>query len=355
MIAYVRTRPTALEAAVKYLVLASTSSAFLIFGLALLYAATGSLEVGQWVAAPRGGMEYFSSSLLALGSVLVIVGAGFKLAAFPFHMWTPDVYQASSEPVAAFIATASKGAMVAFLLRFAISTDGFVAGSALATVVTVVAVLSMLAGNLLALLQNDIRRLLAYSSIAHMGYLLVAIIVASAAADSGATATGYYLAAYFPAMLAAFAVLSTLKLTGRDVTTTDDLRGLARERPFAALVMTLAFLSLAGLPLTSGFMAKLYVVTSGVAVNAWPLIIALVIGTSIGIFYYLRVISAMCASRTAEIITLPTSSGCSVRMVAVALLVVLAVLIIWLGIQPLPLLRLLASSSNFGLQAAASF
>ena len=206
LIAYVRSESISIEAGIKYLVLAASSSSVLLFGLALIYAESGSMELSQFTTAMSRTTERPDSLLLMTGLMLVLTGVGFKLAIVPFHLWTPDVYEGAPLPVTAFIATVSKGGMFALLLRWFHVNSGALAGAP-ALVLSVIAVASMLAGNLLALRQTNVKRILAYSSIAHMGYLLVALLAGGAL---GAPAATYYLAAYMVTILGAFGVMTVL-------------------------------------------------------------------------------------------------------------------------------------------------
>jgi NADH-quinone oxidoreductase subunit N len=288
LIAYPLWRTRYVEAAVKYLVLAGATSAFLLFGMALVYAITGTMTaagVGAVVTRGLGGLNV----IVVLGVVLILVGVGFKLAVVPFHMWTPDIYQGAPAPVTAYIATVSKGAVFALLLRYfhGVSLDQ---GSTLFLVFAGIAVASMVAGNLLALLQEDVKRILAYSSIAHLGYLLVAFL---ATGERAATAVTFYLVAYFATNLAAFGVVGALSTGERDAESMDDYRGLARRHPWLAGIMAVALFSLAGIPLTMGFLGKFYVITAGSSSALWGLIIVLVLTSTVGLYYYTRVVVAM--------------------------------------------------------------
>ena len=200
MIAYLRRGNESIEAGIKYLILAAAAASFLLFGMALVYAETGSLAFDAVRTALSAGGAGYSLPAMAL----IITGIGFKLAVVPYHMWTPDVYEGAPAPVTAFIATVSKGAMVALLMRFFLGSDA-TGPAATPTLFAVIAVASMIAGNLLALLQTNVKRLLAYSSIAHLGYILVAFLAVGATA---AVAVGFYLVAYFVTTLAAFGVIA---------------------------------------------------------------------------------------------------------------------------------------------------
>jgi NADH-quinone oxidoreductase subunit N len=332
MISYPEKGKLPLEAAIKYLVLSGCASAVLLFGFALLYAALGSLSfvgMGERLSAAADNQV-----LILAGTALVLTGVGFKLSVVPFHMWTPDVYQGAPLPVAGFLATASKGAIFAVLLRFFMEAQLHQYNTLLVTL-SVLAVASMLAGNLLALQQQNIKRLLSYSSIAHFGYLLVALVAGGVLGGSNfaVEAASYYVVAYVVTTLAAFAVISVLSSDGEDEQQlVEDLTGLFWRRPLLAGLMTLALLSLAGIPLTAGFIGKLYVFASGIEGALWILLGALVLGSAVGIYYYLRVIYVM---------TLPEDNkaiGHATPWLGETVAVLLAVLVVWLGVFPQPLM-----------------
>jgi NADH-quinone oxidoreductase subunit N len=285
LIAYPRREPLPLEAGVKYLVLAASSSAFLLFGFAVMFVAEGSMDFSRMPAALVPGAAPFA---YLAGVVLVITGIGFKLAVVPFHLWTPDVYQGAPLPVTAFVATVSKGGVFAFLLRWLHWRNA--TNNQLLIILTIIAIASMLAGNLLALRQTNIKRLLAYSSIAHMGYFLVAVVAGGTLGSSAAT---YYLVAYVVTILGAFGCLLALSDSNHETETFDDVRGLFWRSPVLASVFTAMLLSLAGIPLTAGFLGKFYVFTAGVSAATWALITILIVSSTIGLVYYLRVIVAM--------------------------------------------------------------
>ena len=336
LIAYPEDAKPPLEAAVKYLVLSGAATSTMLFGMALVYAATGSL------AFAHGGGDLASGdrALLELGQAMLLAGVFFKLSLVPFHMWTPDVYQGAPAPVAGFVATVSKGAVFAVLLRYALDS-GLLASEVLQTAVVVVAALSMIGGNLLALLQGNMKRLLAYSSIAHLGYLLIGLLVA--AAPGGDRALGVetslmYLAGYFLMTLAAFGVLTVFSGQNPEAEEIDAYDGLFWRRPVLATVLTLAALSLAGIPLTVGFIAKFYLVAAGVTSAAWLLIWALLIGSAIGVYYYLRLVFAM--TKRGELVAEPGPHP-GVAWEGVAVVVALGAAVLALGVQPSPLIALL--------------
>ena len=334
MVAYARSSRLALEAGIKYLILASASAAFLLFGMALIYAALGTLEFQSMAALLAAGGN-LPRTLLLPGIALLIAGISFKLALVPFHMWTPDIYEGAPAPVTAYVATVSKGAMFALLLRYFYQTalnDG-----AIFVVFSSVAVASMFAGNLLALKQQNVKRILAYSSIAHLGYLLVAF---QAGGQAGARAATFYLVTYVVTILGAFGIVAVLSGGGRDADRLEDYGGLFWRRPLIAGMFTAFLLSLAGIPLTGGFLGKFYVVAAGVSAGRWGLVFVLVVASTIGLFYYLRILVAM-YSRPVDGAG-GSSAGPAYSSPAGSLLLIgLTGLLIWLGVYPSALLRVI--------------
>lgn len=332
LVAYLKERNQALEAGVKYLILASTSAAFLLFGVALIYADTGTMEFSRLRDMSTGT---YGLMLLVPGIVLTVTGIGFKLGVVPFHLWTPDVYEGAPAPVAAFVATTSKSAMVALLLRYLYSSDAL-RYRAVFIVFAVIAVASMCAGNLLALQQKNIKRILAYSSIAHFGYILVAFLAGGAMAIE---AVSFYLVAYTATILAAFGVVAAISTAERDADDIEDYRGLFWQRPALASVLTVALLSLAGIPATMGFAGKFYVLAAGASASSWFLILILAITSVAGLFYYLRVVVALYSTPPDHAVIQPISNSCAFIGVALSLLLV------WAGIYPTPLLNLVRNAT----------
>jgi NADH-quinone oxidoreductase subunit N len=329
MIAYLRmSRP--LEAGIKYLVLAAASAAFLLFGMALVYADLGTMEFARMSQMLQGTRD---GTLLTAGMALIITGIGFKLALVPFHLWTPDVYEGAPAPVTAFIATVSKGAMFALLLRYFYSAGG-IAERHIVLVFTIVAIGSMIAGNLLALLQDNVKRILAYSSIAHMGYLLVAFLVSGQFAVEAVT---FYLVAYFVTTLGAFGIISVMSSANGEPEEMEDYRGLFWQRPSLAGVFTAMLLSLAGIPMTAGFIGKFYIVAAGASSARWALIIILVVSSVIGLFYYLRLVAMMYATADAQ----PTTIAVRATSMGGVVLATLTGLLLWLGVYPNPILHMI--------------
>ncbi len=332
MVAYLKDSKQALEAGIKYLILASASAAFLLFGMALIYADAGTMEFShiRELSLNRSGFP-----LLLSGIVLTVTGIGFKLGVVPFHLWTPDVYQGAPAPVTAFVATTSKSAIVALLLRY-VYLSGALQYSAVYAVFAIIAVASMCAGNLLALRQTNVKRILAYSSIAHFGYILVAFLAGSTMAIE---AVSFYLVAYTVTILAAFGIVTVLSGSERDADDLEDYRGLFWRRPVIAGVFTAALLSLAGIPATIGFLGKFYVLAAGAAATAWPLVIILVVTSVAGLFYYLRIVVALYSA--------PSEHAAPVHMLSrggAFILAVLAILLIWFGVYPAPLVNLIRTT-----------
>jgi NADH-quinone oxidoreductase subunit N len=342
LIAYPRGRERALEAGIKYLVLAGISSAFLLFGMALIYARLGTMQFTQigTLAGAAGGGIYLDT-----GVALILVGIGFKLALVPFHLWTPDVYEGAPAPIAAFVATVSKGAMMALLLRYFVVAGGYRSASVMLAL-TVIAVVSILVGNLLALLQDNVKRILAYSSIAHLGYVMVAFLATGALAIE---AVSYYLVAYVVTMLGAFGVITLLSTggEGRDRDALADYRGLFWRRPGMAAAFTVMLLSLAGIPLTMGFIGKFYVVAAGIGAALWLPVVVLVVGSVIGLYYYLRIIATMCAPPADLLPAQAPAAATPASFAGTLTLTGLALVLVWLGVYPTSLIRLLQATVAF--------
>jgi len=334
LIAYPRVSERNVEASLKYLILAAASSAFLIFGMALVYAGSGSLEFGRIGRLLQTAAFQGEGVLLLSGTAMMIVGLGFKLAVAPFHLWTPDVYQGAPAPVTGFISTVSKGAVVALLVRF-FAPVAIHPGSALFAIFAFIVVASMVVGNLLALLQKNVKRILAYSSIAHLGYLLVAFLTVGPFA---VTAITIYLVAYFIMTLGAFGVISLQSTPEWEAAELTDYRGLFWSRPWLGGTFAAMLLSLAGIPFTAGFIGKFYVVAAGVGSAHWTLVFVLVVTSTIGLFYYLRIVAAMFA-RPPE--AAPVSAA--LPLTGSLMLGVLVLCLLWMGLLPASLIAFIHS------------
>jgi NADH-quinone oxidoreductase subunit N len=271
------------EASLKYFLLGSFATAFFLYGVALMFGAAGSTNINQISTALRAG----PIPMLAFVAVgFMFVGLGFKVAAAPFHIWTPDVYEGAPAPIVGFMSTAPKAAAFAVLLRIVFVIDLH----AIFWVIWLSAALSMTLGNVGALVQNNVKRLLAYSSIAHAGYILMAF---AAASQLGTSAAMFYIASYAAMNLGAFAVVSHFGNAGERYATLEDYTGLGRTSPLLAATLTIFLLSLIGIPITGGFFAKFYVFSAAVKTNLIWLTIVGVLNSGIGAYYYLRVIVAM--------------------------------------------------------------
>jgi NADH-quinone oxidoreductase subunit N len=334
LIAYRRSRDNSIEAGVKYLILASVSSAFLLFGMGLIYMDTGSLEFSGIAKVLASSDQYLP--LLLGGFSMMMVGIGFKLALVPFHMWTPDVYEGAPVPVTTFIATVSKGAVMAVTLRFFYAIRGFQNHNFI-LMITVIAVLSMFIGNLLAIRQQNIKRILAYSSIANMGYLLVTLLMGD---KEGLHAAVFYVVSYMITTLGAFGVITLLSARELPADKLEDYKGLFWKRPWVAFVLTLAMLSLAGIPITTGFMAKFYLVFAGINSGLWIPVISLIINSVIGLYYYLRVITTLFSAPNETEFPEISPAGHLVLAIVVAGILIL-------GILPQGFVHLISQFSGF--------
>lgn len=348
LLAYDREEARSVEAGLKYLLVAGASSAALLFGMALVYAETGTMTLTELLVYIRETPS--SGHLMRLGGIIMLAGLGFKLALVPFHMWTPDVYEGAPTAMTALVATVSKAGVVGLLLRFFV-VWGTGRGGDLSTALVVMAVASILLGNLGALLQSNFKRLLAYSSIAHFGYVLVAFLASGPTAVAAVT---YYMVAYITTLLLAFGVIVTLSHGRVEAEWLASYRGLLWRRPALAGALIASMLSLAGIPLTAGFVAKFYVIAAGAGADLWPLLWVLVVGSAIGLFYYLRVVvitslpekTPLPFTRTNSENALarpPTSHSERVSSVSTnAALSVLSIVVFYLGVAPAPVQTLLS-------------
>ena len=306
------------EASLKYFLLGSFATAFFLYGVALMFGATGSTNIMQISRVLQSSVPTLSYVAVAL----MFVGLGFKIASAPFHIWTPDVYEGAPAPIVGLMSTAPKAAVFAVLLRIFFQANA----PGRFWLIWVSAALSMTLGNLAALVQTNIKRLLAYSSIAHAGYLLMAF---AAAPDIGTSAAMFYTAAYAAMNVGAFAVISHFASFGERYVTLEDYAGLGRRSPLLAATLTIFLLSLIGIPITGGFFAKFYVFSAALKANLVGLTIIAVINSAIAAYYYLRVIVVMYMREPrddAPLAPLPAALG-------VALAVCLAATI-YLGVLP---------------------
>lgn len=279
------------EAALKYFLLGSFASGFLLYGMAMIYGATGSVDLME-IAKHLNAHPASRNLVFMLGIGFIVVGLGFKVAAVPFNMWTPDVYEGSPTAVTAFMSVGPKAAAFAAFFRIILTTGSY-GGSNIEIVLWIIAALTMTVGNVVAIWQSNIKRMLAYSSIAHAGYILVALV---AAQSSGALASGgflYYVLVYAFMNMGAFCVVVSTGINGPEYTQIDDYSGMGFTRPFLGLVMGLFMVSLAGLPPTGGFVAKFYVFSSAIKAGyVWLSVIA-VLNSVVSVYYYLRLVVVM--------------------------------------------------------------
>jgi len=306
------------EAAIKYFVLGAFSSAFFLYGIALVYGATGTTRLSAIASyiPPSGGAPFGADvqlgelasdppALLMAGIALLLVGFGFKVAAVPFHSWTPDVYQGAPSPVVVFMASGVKAAGFAGLLRvllrafeaYSVDWQPYVYAMAVAT---------LLVGSILAVVQTDVKRLLAYSSISHAGFILVGV---QAASDRGISGSLFYLAAYVFMVAGSFGVVTVVSRRGDDATSLDDFRGLARRRPLLAALFSLFLLAQAGVPFTAGFVAKFEVLAAAVDARSYWLALVAMLSAVIGAYLYLKIVVAMYMAEPEESATARAGGG----------------------------------------------
>ena len=328
LLSYTFLRNRSLESGLKYLVLSATASATLLMGMAFIYAQVGSLAFKP-ISLVLGDM--FESPLLILGAALMMFGIAFKLSAAPFHIWTPDVYEGAPAPIATYLASVSKVAMMALAVRFLIDT-ALLALPSVQMLLMVMATLSILVGNLLAVRQTNLKRLLGYSSIAHMGYVLIVIVSIGSAADS---ISSMYMAAYAFTSIGAFGVVTLMSSPYRLSGEADELvhyQGLFWRRPVLTAVMTIMMLSLAGIPLTAGFITKLFAILAAVQGANWFLAAMIILGSAIGLFYYLRVMLTL-FKRPKQFIEFDVAGQWGIRMGGLMVIGVTLV-VIFFGILP---------------------
>lgn len=319
LVSFTRHNPATLEAGTKYLILSALSTAFLVYGIAWIFGATGQTNLHRLTAAlanPDG-----NSGGALLGIVFVLVALGFKIAAVPFQIWVPDVYQGAPTPVTAYLSVGSKAAGFVVLIRV---LQPFMNLPQTQRLIFVIALLTLIYGNLAALPQTNMKRLLAYSSIAHAGYLLIGVICFDVRAIT------FYLVAYLLMTLLSFAVLIIVaQQTGEELS---DFDGLGKRSPFLAFAMLIGMISLAGVPFTAGFLGKFYIFYAAVLQRQIALVVVGVITVGCGFYYYLKVVRAMYWQSDSKADVIPVNG---VSRVAISALIVAT---IWLGIYPQPIL-----------------
>jgi len=322
LVSFTRRNPATLEAGTKYLVLSALTTAFLVYGIAWIFGATGQTNLYRLTAAPAnaGG----DSGAVLLGMVFVLVALGFKIAAVPFQIWVPDVYQGAPTPVTAYLSVASKAAGFVVLIRV---LQPFMSLPQTQRLIFLIALLTLIYGNLAALPQTNLKRLLAYSSIAHAGYLLIGVVCFDSRAIT------FYLVAYLLMTLLSFAVLIIVaQQTGEEIS---DFDGLAKRSPFLAFAMLIGMVSLAGVPFTAGFLGKFYIFYAAVLQRQIALVVVGVITVGCGFYYYLKVVRAMYWQSDSKTDAIPVNG---VSRVAISALIAAT---IWLGVYPQPILNAL--------------
>ena len=338
------------ESGMKFLILSAISSAVLLYGMVMVYGFTGTTnlrEVATRLSDPDLGLTAatpFGEHVLLFGVVLIVAGFGFKIASVPFQMWVPDVYEGSPTPVTAYLSIASKAAGFAVILRvFYVAFSEEVLSLDWSATFAVLSVLSMTVGNLVAIRQSNIKRLLAYSTVAHAGYLMVGVAAIAARttpdADAGPSAALFYLGGYAATNLAAFSVVVAISnRIGSDMI--DDFAGMARRAPYLAAVLGFAMVSLIGLPPTVGFITKVYLFGAAVDTNLEWLAVAGVVNSVISAYYYLRIVKVMYLSPPAT--DEPIGLGLPMRLAVLATFAGTA----FFGLYPTPLLRLARTAAE---------
>ena len=332
LVALQRDSKVATEAAMKYFVLGALASGMLLYGMSMIYGATGSLEVAK-VAATLPNLNHLNT-VLVFGLVFVIAGLAFKLGVVPFHMWLPDVYQGAPTAVTLFIGSAPKIAAFAFVMRLLI--DGL--GGLVADwqpMLALMALLSMAIGNITAIAQTNIKRMLAYSTISHMGFLLLGFLAGS---ENGYSSAMFYVVVYVLMSLAGFGMILLLSRAGFEADQLEDFKGLNRRSPWYAFLMLLVMVSMAGIPPTVGFYAKLSVLQAALQAGYLWLVVAAVLLSVIGAFYYLRIVKLMYFDEPTDTAPIQVHADMSVLLSANALA------ILALGILPQPLMALCANT-----------
>jgi len=334
LLAYTHQRARSLESGVKYLVLSATASAMLLMGMAYIYAYTGSLSFYDSVQAL---MQAIQQPMVIIGLGLIIFAIAFKLSLAPFHKWTPDVYAGAPAPMATFLATAAKVATIGLFVRY-ILTSGAILIESLVTIITIIAVLSILVGNLLAVRQVNLKRILGYSSISHFGYLLIAL-VSMTYVSLGSVSV--YVITYVLTTIGAFGAVALMSSPYNNLDEAEslaDYRGLFWRRPVLTATLTVMMLSLAGIPLTAGFIGKFLVVMAAVTTQHWFLAAMVIVGSGIGLYYYLRVMAVMYMPPP-ETPRIDADKHWGQKVGGLMVLGA-AVLVLFLGIYPDPMIKL---------------
>ena len=350
LVSYMRRNNASLEAGVKYLVLGALSTGFLVYGFTWLYGITGEFELGKIGASLAADSETIGRGPQLFAFALILIALGFKIGAVPFQLWIPDVYQGAPTPVTAFLSVGSKAAGFVILIRVAqVFLESGAIGAQTLTVFAMIAGATLVVGNLAALPQTNFKRLLAYSSISHAGFLLMALgslTKANTAVDAtpgkAIAAISFYLAAYLLMTLLAFVIMTAVRRN----TDSDEMsayHGLGKRSPFLAFALTIAMASLAGVPLTAGFFGKFFVFALAISSGQFLLVGVAVIAAAAGFYYYFKVIRAMYWEAPADDATTSTTINCSLKLSPASRFVIVALLIaiVVFGFYPNGILNLL--------------
>lgn len=335
LLAYTHEREKSLEAGMKYLVLSATASAMLLMGIAYIYAYTGSLSFYTGFVPLLQAIKA-GNPMVVLGLGLIIFAIAFKLSLAPFHKWTPDVYQGAPAPISTFLATAAKVATIGLFVRYVLAAGALI--PSISVVISIIAVLSILAGNLLAVRQVNLKRVLAYSSIAHFGYLLIALVSKNYfSLDS----VNLYMVVYVLTTIGAFGVVTLMSSpynNSDEAESVADYRGLFWRRPVLTATLTVMLLSLAGIPLTAGFIGKFMIVKAAVEAGHWFLAAMVIVGSGIGLYYYLRVMIVLYLTPP-ETPRIDAQEHWGQKAGGIMVLAV-TVLVIFIGVCPDPLIKI---------------
>lgn len=324
LVAMNRNSDLATEAAMKYFVLGALASGMLLYGMSIIYGATGSLDIESIRNAIQGMQS--DDVMLMLGLVFIIVGIGFKLGVVPFHMWIPDIYQGAPTSVVLFIGTAPKIAAFAFVMRLLV--DGFQAlAVSWSEMLTIFAILSMAMGNIVAIAQTNLKRMLAYSTISHMGYFMLGILSAN---PNGYSASLFYVIVYSFTTMAAFGLIIMMSRAGFEAEEISDYKGLNKRHPWFAFMVALVMFSMAGIPPTVGFFAKLSVIQALVDVDKYWLAVVAVLFAVIGAYYYLRVVKTLYFDKPES--SEPISANIGMQFVLTINVFALLLIMPWIGV-----------------------
>lgn len=329
---YMRSSVRSVEASLKYFLLGAFATGFLVYGMALIYGATGSFDYNQIFMAAQHELRF--PSLMMIGIGLLLIGLSFKAAAFPFHQWAPDVYQGAPTVVTAFMSTAGKVAAFSAFMPIVAIVSPADTEMKIQIILAIISAATMLVGNISALTQTNIKRMLAYSSVAHAGYLMMGLVAISAHHARGVSGILYYLSAYLFMQLGAFVIVSILERSGEKNLEIEDYAGLSKRHPILAALMTIFMLSLAGIPPFAGFFGKYYLFTAAIESGYTWLTIIAVISSIISVYFYIGLIVKM-------YFTEPNESGESTQQlpgIASITLAVSAVAVVFLGLMPAGLL-----------------